>query len=128
MDNRKIQRINSDIYRILSVAISQKMGDADIYGVSILEVKTSADISEAKVYVDINVGSDAERDRVFNALQSTAGFLRSEIANNMKLKNTPRIRFMLDKGNDNKKRVEELLQIIKSTPPCGSCRISKEEK
>jgi ribosome-binding factor A len=91
---------------------SQKVGDTDIYGVSILEVKTSADISEAKVFVAIASDDEREKTRIFNALQSAAGFLRGEIARNMNLKNTPKIRFVLDKGGDNARRVEELLKVI----------------
>jgi ribosome-binding factor A len=114
MDNRKLQRINSDILRILSIAINQKIQDDEIYGVSILDVSVSADLSLCRVSVSVDAVEESDQMRVVDALNSACGFLRSEIAHNMSIKNTPALRFSLDKGKANALRVEELLKQIKS--------------
>ena len=98
MQNHKIERINSDIYRIIATYISER-GIAT----EVIEVKTSADLSEAKVYVT------AELDN----LENVATFLRGEIARRMNLRNTPKLRFIKDRGRENATRVEELLEQIK---------------
>jgi len=98
-----INRINSDILRVLTIAIQQKMKDNLLDGVTILRVETTADLSECKVYV--NDGIDA--------LNKASGFLRNEIAQNIKMKQAPRLRFLVDKGIENAARVEELLKQIK---------------
>ena len=107
-DNRKIQRINSDILRILSVAIQQKMYDENFDGISILRVETTADLSEAKVYVAIK----GDKNEIMGALERANGFLRNEVAQVVNMKQTPRLRFIADKGVENAARVEELLQKI----------------
>jgi len=96
--NHKIERINSDIYRIIASYIAER-GIAT----EVIEVKTSADLSEAKVYVT------AELDN----LENVATFLRGEIARRMNLRNTPKLRFIKDRGRENATRVEELLEQIK---------------
>jgi ribosome-binding factor A len=47
-----------------------------------------------------------------DALERASGFLRNEIAQNVKMKQAPRLRFILDKGIENAARVEELLAQI----------------
>jgi len=100
MDNRKIQRINSDIYRIIASYIAENG-----IGTEVVEVKTSADLSEAKVFVTAEL----------ETLEGAASFLRSDIAKRMNLRNTPRIKFIKDLGRENAARVEELLEQIKGT-------------
>jgi len=96
-ENRKLQRIDSDIYKIIATYVLENGIDAEV-----LEVKTSADLSECKVFVTKGM---EELERVTNAL-------RSEIAKRMNLKNTPKLKVILDRGRENADRVAELLQQI----------------
>jgi len=100
MDNRKIQRINSDIYRIIASYIAEHGIAAEV-----VDVKTSADLSEAKVFVTAELGT----------LENAAAFLRSDIAKRLNLRNTPKLKFIKDRGRENAARVEELLEQIKKT-------------
>lgn len=111
-ENIKIQRVNSDIFRALSVAIDQLDDDA-IYDVTVTDTKTSADLSSCKVFVSIDTEDKEEEQRVFDALQASSGFLRSQLAALLNLKHTPALRFLLDKGKANALRVEQLLEQIK---------------
>lgn len=110
-ENIKIQRINSDIYRALAVAIDQ-LDDDNIFGVTVTNTQTSADLGSCKVFVSIDTTDENEEQRVFTALQASAGFLRTLLAADLNLKHTPQIRFFLDKGKANAIRVEELLEQI----------------
>ena len=98
MENRKIQRINSDIYRIIASYVAENGIATDV-----IEVKTSADLSTAKVFVTAELEN----------LENTATFLRGEIARRMNLRNTPKLKFIKDRGRENAARVEELLGQIK---------------
>ena len=112
MNMIKTQRINSDILRVLTVAIQQKVRDGSLADVTILNVKTTADMGECKVFVAIN-GNESHQKAVLENLSAASGFLRNEIAQNVKMKQTPQLRFMLDKGRANAERVDELLKTIK---------------
>jgi len=111
--NIQIQRTNSDILRILSVTLRDKMSNDALRGVSILNVETSADYAFARVFVEIE-GSDADKQRSMGELEKSAGFLRNEVASRTSLRNTPQLRFVLDRGRENASRVEELLSQINS--------------
>lgn len=97
-ENRKLQRIDSDIYRIIATFIQERGISADV-----VDLKTSADLSECKVYVTAEV----------EALSKASSFLRSEVAQRLNLKNTPKFKFIQDKGRENAARVEELLEKIR---------------
>lgn len=86
---------------------------ADLGNVTILSVDTSADYAFARVFVEIQ-GDETERQRALAELERAGGFLRTEIASRVKLRQTPQLRFSLDRGRDNANRVEELLNQINS--------------
>jgi len=100
MDNRRLQRINSDIYRIIASYVAERGISAEI-----ADVQTSADLSEAKVFISSQL----------ETLENAAGYLRSEIARILNLRHTPKIKFLKDRGRENAARVEELLNQIKET-------------
>jgi len=112
MSNIKIQRTNSDILRILSVTLREKMA-TDFSAVTILNVDTSADYAFARISVEVS-GDDVTKNNVFAELERASGFLRNEIASRVKLRQTPQLRFVLDRGRENASRVEELLNQISS--------------
>ncbi|MCL2586858.1 MAG: 30S ribosome-binding factor RbfA [Firmicutes bacterium] len=107
----KLQRTNSDITRVLQVALTQKLGNPALVNVNILNVETAADLSTCRVFVDIRHDNPAE---ILAQLESSAGFLRNEIANNVKIRRAPAVRFIHDQGRANAERVEELLSKIHS--------------
>ena len=112
----KLQRINSDILRILSIAINQKLSDPMVHDIDVIRVETGVDLSESKVYVSIAVDDAIEQQRILAALQAASGFLRTEVAESLKgMKKTPKLRFIIDKGRENAIRVDELLDIINAT-------------
>lgn len=109
--NVKIQRINSDILKVLSTTLTQKMGNEALADVMILSVDTAADMSIARILVDIK-GDEIERQKIMAELERASGMLRNEIASRVKMRQIPNLRFILDKGRANAERVEELLAQI----------------
>jgi len=85
----------------------------DFSAVTILNVETTSDFSLARVHVEIS-GDDVEKGNVMAELEKASGFLRNEVASRVKLRQTPSLRFVLDRGRENATRVEELLAQINS--------------
>ena len=112
--DKKLMRANADILRVVKGAVEGKLQDPNVVGVTVLDVSTTNDFSECKVFVEI-MGSASEQQKVLEALQNASGFVRTEISAGVALKNTPRVRFVLDKGRENANRVEELLAQINNT-------------
>jgi len=90
-------RTNADIFRVLSYANKTQH--------HILRVETAADLGTCRVYVN---GGAKE-------FAGAEGYYKTEIAKNIKIRKVPALRFILDDGEKNTARVEELLKQIKHT-------------
>ena len=101
--DKYLDRVNADLTRILITALRQKINDVALADVNILRVETSADLSTARVFV---TGGAKE-------LSAQTGFFRNEIAQNMKIRRVPNLRFLVDNGQANADRIEELLRQVK---------------
>lgn len=96
------ERVNADIYRAITTVLLGKAGDPALQGATILRTELSDDGSVCDVFVTANLV----------ALQKAAGFLRSEVAKKVNLRRMPKLVFILDEGQKNMDRVEELLAQI----------------
>ena len=88
----KRQRTETDIMRILSPEIR-----------GLIRVELSADMSSAKVFIDGEIEEFEKRTSEFRSMiaQSLPG-----------LRQTPNLKFFVDAGSANARRVEELLKKI----------------
>jgi len=98
-----IKRIEADIFRILSLALRQKIGNENLVNENILRVEVSKDLSSCRVFIS----------GALNEFESVSGLLRNEIAQNMSIRRIPNLRFIVDVGEENARRVDELLKQIK---------------
>ena len=95
--------------------------------VTVTDVRTSADLRHARVYVSV-LGDDGgppagEREATLEGLRSAHGFLQGRLAAELRLKRTPTLEFAYDDTTDRALRVEELIDEIEpvvSTPTSAS--------
>ncbi|MDU4134048.1 MAG: 30S ribosome-binding factor RbfA, partial [Clostridium perfringens] len=71
------------------------------------------DLRYAKVFVSLFAKNDEEKEESLKALKSSAGFIRREVGNRVKLRSTPEILFEEDNSIDNAMYIESLLNKIK---------------
>jgi ribosome-binding factor A len=76
--------------------------------ITVPEVKMTADLRLATIYVMPLGGRDAEA--VVAALERNKRYLRGEIARHVNLKFAPEIRFRIDERFDEAERIEKLLR------------------
>jgi ribosome-binding factor A len=76
--------------------------------ITVPEVRMSADLRLAKIYVMPLGGRDIEA--VIEALDRNKRYLRGEIARQVNLKFAPEIRFRVDERFDEAERIEKLLR------------------
>jgi ribosome-binding factor A len=79
--------------------------------VSVTDVEVSRDLSFARVFVS-SLGSEEERARTVQALQSAAGYVRHELSPRLGLREVPDLRFVLDDSLERGSRVESILKRI----------------
>jgi len=78
--------------------------------VSLMEVRTTADLRHATVYVSIRGGGERREQAAFEALQQASGFLRAELGRRVRLRRTPELEFTRDTTLDHAAHIEGILR------------------
>jgi len=104
-----MRKVNEALREILAQAISSEMKDPRIGFVTVTQVDTAPDLRSAKVYVSV-MGDDEAKSETLAGLESAQGFLQSRIADGMKLKRTPSLRFEYDETIERGDRISRLLE------------------
>ena len=78
--------------------------------VTVTEVRTSPDLKNATAYVMALGGQ--HMDEILPALNESAVLFQKEIGHALRLKFTPRVRFVADESFDAAKRIDDILNKI----------------
>ena len=78
--------------------------------ISVTKVKVTNDLKYAKVYISILNAKDNKQ--TLAALKKSAGFLRSELAKKVNLRNTPELVFELDDSLEYGAKIDSILKEI----------------
>ena len=106
--NKTIGRANDDIQRVLSALLRDVKDPRVKQGmITVTAVDTAADLSRAKVY--LSVYNLEDKKRFMKGLQSATGYLRSELARILALRNTPQLVFELDKSIEHGSKINTIL-------------------
>lgn len=109
MSSGRMRRVDEAIREVLSDALgSADLKDPRIGFVTVTDVKTSADLRHTRVYVTV-LGSEEQRTRSLQGLQSAAGVLQRRVGTQLRMKRTPTLEFHYDETTDRAMRMEELL-------------------
>lgn len=110
MGNR-ILVINSEIQKAVSEIINYELKNPNINGIiSVLRVNTTSDLDYCKIYISIYNAEDAEN--VFNQIKHSAGFIRKELTNRVKLRKVPYLEFILDDSIEYSERINDVIDKI----------------
>lgn len=115
-DSVKYIRINEELQKELSRLIQQEVKDPRIDTLaSVSNVEVTTDLKTAKVFVTV---LDADKkEATMKGLKNAASFLRSQLAKNLNLRNTPELFFFLDesyeKGLYMSKLIDEVTKDLK---------------
>ncbi len=96
--------------------LSRKIKDPRVQFVTVTDVKMTADIKIARVYVTTSDPAHYERQTA-PGLKSAVGFIRTEIGRRLNLRYTPEIVFYQDTSAEYADRIEKILE---SLPHGGS--------
>ena len=94
----KNTRINGEVLRELSSIIQGGIKDPRIHPLtSVVSVEVAPDLKSCKAYISI-LGDQDSQTSTLAGLKSAEGYIRSKLARNINLRNTPEIRFVLDQS------------------------------
>ena len=109
MTTDRMRRVDEAIREVLSDALgSSGLKDPRIGFVTVTDVKTTADLRQARVYVTV-LGDQQQRESSLAGLQSAHGVLQRRVSRELRMKRTPTLEFRYDDTTDRAMRMEELL-------------------
>lgn len=110
-NNNRMGRIDEEYRKELSNIISYKIKNPNITGmISVTKVKVTSDLKYAKVSVSILNSKNVKE--TLEGLQKSSGFIRSELAKRVNLRNTPEIIFELDDSLEYGAKIDSILKDI----------------
>ena len=110
MKNIRIERLNDAFQEGISKIIATEVKDDDIKFVTITEVDASTDLSYAKVY--FTCLEDNKREKITEALNGAASFIRKCLAPRFDTLKIPELTFIYDNSLEYGKHIDELIDKI----------------
>ena len=108
MSTGRMRRVDEAIRQVIGEAAAGALKDPRVGFVTVTDVRTSADLSHARVYVSV-LGEEPEREATLEGLRSAHGYLQRRVASELRLKRTPTLTFLYDDTTDRALRIEELI-------------------
>jgi ribosome-binding factor A len=110
MAGQRMRRVDEAVREVLSEALGHRdLKDPRIGFVTVTDVKTSADLRHARVFVSV-LGTEEEREQTLEGLRSAHGVLQRRVAGELRLKRTPELHFELDETAERAARLERLIE------------------
>jgi ribosome-binding factor A len=106
-----MRRVDEAIRQVIGAAVACELKDPRVGFTTVTDVKTSADLSHARVYVSV-LGDPAGREATLQGLRSAHGFLQARVGEQLRLKRTPTLQFCYDETSERALRVNALIDEI----------------
>lgn len=112
MENRGAKyhrgRLGEALREEIETIVEGELGDPRIGLVNVTSVVLAEDSRSAQVFVTLD-GDDQEAERSLEGLTAAVGFIRREVAENLRLRRPPELYFHLDRSDQYGARIDELL-------------------
>ena len=110
-NNNRMGRIDEEYRKELSQIISYDLKNPNVTGmISVTKVKVTTDLKYAKVYVSILNSKNIKE--TMEGLKKSSGFIRSELAKRINLRNTPEVIFEIDDSIEYGAKIDSILKEI----------------
>jgi len=103
------ERLGEALREEIETIVEGELGDPRIGLVSVSAVILAEDGRSARVSVTVE-GDDEEARRCIEGLTAAVGFIRREVAEHLHLRRPPELYFQLDRSDQFRSRIDELLQ------------------
>ena len=97
--SRRVERVASLIRREISELLIGGIKDERVNQgmVSVTTVEVAGDLQHCKIFVSV-FGSDADKEQAMAGLRSASAFMKGELSRRLKMRRTPEVVFVLDRG------------------------------
>lgn len=109
MSTGRMRRVDEAIRQVIGEAVAGELKDPRVGFVTVTDVRTSPDLSHARVYVSV-LGDEPRREATLEGLRSAHGYLQRRVASELHLKRTPTLAFVYDDTAARAERIDALLE------------------
>jgi ribosome-binding factor A len=97
--SRRVERVASLIRREVSELLIGGIKDERVSQgmVSVTTVEVAGDLQHCKIFVSV-FGSEEDRSQAMEGLRSASAFVKGELGRRLKMRRTPEVVFVLDRG------------------------------
>ena len=115
-NSTRARRVGDQIRRELSQMLARSVADPRVEGVMVSDVELSRDLAHATVFVFCPMGSN--QAECLSGLQSASGYLRRQVAREIRLRHVPQLHFKIDDTLDHAAHMDAL--IARAVPSSAS--------
>ena len=108
---RRVERVAALVRREVSEMLINGIRDDRVHRagmVSITSVEVAGDLQHCRIFVSV-LGSEEDRSQVLAGLKAATPYVRGELGRRLKLRRTPEVVFLIDKGLERGTSVLSLL-------------------
>lgn len=116
MNSRRTARVASVVREVVSHSILFELRDPRIANVTVTRTEVSGDLQHAKVYVSV-MGDEQAQKLCLHGLESAKGYMQSKLADRVRTRYTPQLRFVLDEGVKMSFEVTRILSEVLPSQP-----------
>lgn len=94
----KNTRINGEVQKVLAEIIRGELKDPRINPMTmVMAVEVAPDLKSCKAYISV-LGDVQSQEDTLKGLHSAMGYIRTQLAKKINLRNTPEIKFIMDQS------------------------------
>ena len=108
--SHRIEKIEHLIKEEISLIFLYKMQDPALSLLTITNVKVSPDLKLVKIY--LSVFDKEKRDLVLERVKASTGYIRTELAQRIRIRYIPELKFFIDDTIDYVEKIENLIKKI----------------
>jgi ribosome-binding factor A len=106
---QRVDRLNRTILKVLGTAVTRETREEILKTVTVTGVEVTRDLSLARVYY---YAPDETKAETVSALERALGFLRSRVGQEVRMRQTPELRFIFDDSIARASRLESILSTL----------------
>lgn len=106
----RARRIEQQILKEIANLLQFERKDPRLAWVTPVDVRMSADLSVASIYVGVMGKNAEEADPILLVLNQAAGYFRTQLGKRMKLRTVPMLRFYFDSVEHEAQKIDALLR------------------
>lgn len=107
--SKSVEKISHQIQKEISIIIQNEVKNTKIGYITITDTKVTNDLSLATIYYSI-LGDDNRKKAAQEGLESSNGFIRSELSKRIHMRKVPELKFKYDISLENGNKIDKLLE------------------